>query len=59
MPIIFGAELSNNKDVNYSISFINHEPKYSIIYNVGNDFKDIKFSESELEDKGVYSMIIT
>jgi len=51
MPIIFGAELSGNKNVKYSMSFINHEPNYSIIYKDGNAFKEIEFSESEMENK--------
>lgn len=51
MPIIFGAELSDNKNVKYSMCYINHEPNYSIIYKDGDAFKEIEFSESELEDK--------
>ncbi len=51
MPIILGAELSDSNGVKYSMSFINHEPIYSIIYKEGKDFKEKEFSESELEDK--------
>jgi len=51
MPIISGAELSDSNEVKYSMSFINHEPIYSIIYKEGKEFKEKEFSESELEDK--------
>lgn len=51
MPNIYGAELSDSNTVRYSAGFSFHEPQYSIIYRDGTAFSEIKFSESELEDK--------
>jgi len=50
MPRIYGAELSNN-NVHFSMTFINHEPQYSILYKIDRKFKSLNFTESDLEDE--------
>ena len=51
MPVIYEAKLYRNKTIKYSRIFIDHEPKYVLLYKVENNFKVIYFSDNDFLDK--------
>lgn len=51
MPVIFGGQINKNKTITYSMSAIDHEPKYSFYYSIGSDCRSYQFCESYLADK--------
>lgn len=50
MNVIYGVE-GQGDDLHISGSLIAHEPKYEILLQLGNRFKYLRFTESELTDK--------
>ena len=51
MPVIFEAYREKNNIVKYSMSTIDHEPNYSIIFKIDKMYKIVSFAESYLENK--------
>jgi hypothetical protein len=51
LPVIFGREISLKNEVVFSVSDTDHEPKYKIYIQTGNNFRFFRFSESDLTNK--------
>ena len=51
MPVIFAAYRVRPNVIKYSESIIDHEPYCSLIFKMGEMFKRIEFSESDLQNK--------
>jgi len=51
MPVILGAQRSTNKSIKYSMSMIDHEPNYSLVFKSGKIYRQLNFAESFLQNK--------
>ena len=51
MPIIYGGQIIDSNKTRISVSFTNHEPKYSLYYTIGQSYKIFDLTESDLTDK--------